>query len=182
MSVFLAKINESEYPVPCLDVLNFVSEEAFSSAAMQQMERTILEALDCEVTETNVASFIDYYVTDAVAPEDYHFEAQVGDVVHAAMEIVWKYVEYFLPVCLQGQPINLGTDRQKYQPFLHVPRSLAYNLRIYKPSLVAASIVAAARSSLHLMPIWPRRLEEKTGYEYAQLSDSLFTVSTSKTR
>ena len=50
------------------------------------------------------------------------------------------------------------------------------NFRKYKPSKVAAAVIAAVRDRLKIKYLFPRRLEELTGYNEDELDELLFLL------
>jgi hypothetical protein len=165
---FIGKLNELEYKFPGVETLMVVADEEFPLEVVRRMEVIILETLGWQVSELNLMSFIDYYVEEAVKADDYRRGTPVGDAADKAMQFVRKYVKYFLSVGIQGR-WHMHTQNTNQFAYPYTCSLLVYNFRMHTPSSVAASIVAATRFCLHLAPIWPRRLEERTGYQYAEI-------------
>lgn len=102
MLIYIAKYHEREENVPAIATLNFFSAEHFPISHVRNMELILLDCLEWHIGEPTVMSFIDYYVIQAVHPDDYHCDQPLSSV-DKARRYVRKYVEYFLQICLLGQ-------------------------------------------------------------------------------
>ena len=142
-----AKFDEIENRIPTIEQLNFFVHNSFERSEFHAMELLLLDHFSWNVDLPTAASFVDMFLVHSVLDDDSHSGRPLNNCTKARV-YVKKYVHYFLEISLQD-----------------------HKFLSFKPSVVTAAAVAAARSCLHLTPTWKPALVEITGYEYFEVCE-----------
>lgn len=145
------KIEENDPNVPSLIKLNGLLANAYTTADFIAMEVTILTFFDWHITIPTASTFLDIFSLNSFTQEDYN-----------------------------DMPKDLETEQTSVQQFERAIREtsdmiLKHSLQHLKlcnvkPSLLAASCVAAGRFYVKNLPVWNDRLVSVTGYKYYQIN------------
>lgn len=142
-----AKFDEIENRIPTIEQLNSFVHNSFERAEFHEMELLLLDHFSWKIALPTSASFVDIFLVQSVLRDDTHSDRPLNNCVKARV-YVKKYVHYFLEISLQD-----------------------HTFLSYKPSVVTAAAIAAARSCLHLSPIWNPALVNLTQYKYFDISE-----------
>ncbi|CCI44075.1 unnamed protein product [Albugo candida] len=134
-----AKYNGPECEVPPMSEFWEFGNRCYSINEIHSMELSTLTKLDWCLTALGPIHFVHYFVSRPVIFAD--DTMQDDSVVSEAIEYYRRYTEFFVDLCLQE-----------------------HQFRSFRPSLVAASILAASRQALGISPTWREELELLTGY------------------
>ncbi|XP_060559930.1 cyclin-J-like [Ruditapes philippinarum] len=128
-----------------IPVTQYNTGQPYTARQYLNMELNILKFSSFELCIPTVPNFLPYFLKVAVDEDDLRDGIPITSksTVETYLE---KHAFYFQEIVLQD-----------------------HMFRIYAPSLVAASCVAAARICLHLTPTWPKQMELMTDYYLEQL-------------
>lgn len=135
-----AKSEELDKLIPTIDTLSSFVQYAYGSHEFKRLELVILKFFHWNLNIPTAAHFIDYYLHNALDPTDIYLGKQLEDQFDNAEKAFERYAKYFLEISLQDVI------------FLE-----------HTPATVSACCVLASRKCMNLQPLWPRRLEIKTG-------------------
>ncbi|GAB9464871.1 hypothetical protein Gpo141_00002294 [Globisporangium polare] len=139
-----AKYLGPEEEVPPISEFWEFGNRCYSYEEIHEMELLTLSKLQWSLTALTPIHFTRYYLSQSVLFCD--DEIQGTDMVEEALEYYHKYNEFFVDLCLQE-----------------------YQFQAYRPSLVAAAILAASRKALGMSPLWREELTVLTGYGEEQV-------------
>lgn len=142
-----AKFDEIENRIPTIEQLNSFVHNSFDRSEFHAMELLLLDHFSWNVDLPTSASFVDMFLVHSVLNDDNHSGRPLNNCAKARV-YVKKYVHYFLEISLQD-----------------------HKFLSFKPSVVTAAAVAAARSCLHLTPTWKPALAELIQYEYFEICE-----------
>jgi len=145
-SLLLAsKVEEKESNVPKCSELNAFTKNQFPLSDFISLEIVILKYFNWNLCLPTACYFAEMWLPYAICETDSH---NYGPIVsfREAKAYFHQYVKYFLDLAMQESV------------FISTP-----------PSLLAASLLAAARAAFGLTPQWPKNLVGITGYEMKSL-------------
>ncbi|KAJ0405409.1 hypothetical protein ATCC90586_009448 [Pythium insidiosum] len=142
---------EEEVP-PMAEFWEF-GNRCYTIEEIHKMEMDTLNKLGWSLTALSPIHFVRFYLSQPVLFTN--DEIQGTDMVEEALEYYRKYADFFVDLCLQS-----------------------YQFQAYRPSLVAASILAASRKALGMSPLWREELTELTGYSPEQVEPCFIAVWT----
>ncbi|TMW55096.1 hypothetical protein Poli38472_013858 [Pythium oligandrum] len=146
-----AKYHGPEEEVPPISEFWEFGNRCYTYDEIRDMELTTLNNLQWSLTALTPIHFMRFYLSQPVLFSD--DEIQGADMVEEALEYYKKYADFFVDLCLQE-----------------------YQFQAYRPSLVAASILAASRKALGMTPLWREELGELTGYTPDQVEPCFSAV------
>ena len=130
--------------VPSVPELNEYAMDAYTSDLIQSMEMNVLNKLHWQLSSFTPLHFLGYYRGKGVL---YQQDTMSGKpLVEKLPRYVRKYSAFFADLSLQE-----------------------YGFQRYRPSLLAAAIVAASRKALHVAPLWRPELSALTGVAEAEM-------------
>jgi len=141
-----AKIEEKDGNVPRCSQLNTFVKNYFPLSDFFSLELVMLNFFNWNICLPTPCYFTSLLLPHAIQPSDHHNAGPILSFIKA-QAYFQEYVEFFLKVSLCDV-------------------SFIDTL----PSLLAASVIAAARRAFGLSPSWPDSLEVLTGYVEDQLS------------
>ncbi|XP_003225263.1 cyclin-J-like protein [Anolis carolinensis] len=149
--ILASKFEEKEKRVPKLEQLNNFSYASrlnlvLTKKDLLKIELLLLETFDWNLCLPTPAHYIDYYLFASVTESDLHSGWPITSMAEAR-SFIDKYSHYFLEVSLQDHA------------FLS-----------FRPSLVAAACVGAARICLEISPTWTPPLEGLTQYSWENIT------------
>ncbi|TYZ61669.1 hypothetical protein PybrP1_010668 [[Pythium] brassicae (nom. inval.)] len=133
-----------EEEVPPISEFWEFGNRCYSYEEIHEMELLTLAKLQWSLTALTPIHFTRYYLSQSVLFCD--DEIQGASMVEEALEYYHKYNEFFVDLCLQE-----------------------YQFQAYRPSLVAAAILAVSRKALGMAPLWREELTVLTGYGEEQV-------------
>ncbi|KAG1693076.1 hypothetical protein DVH05_023857 [Phytophthora capsici] len=117
----------------------------YSYEEISDTEAEIMQKLGWRLTTVTPLHFLQHYMGQTVLfAEDRLMGAELVDEAHA---YYCKYAAFFVDLVL-----------------------MEYSLQVYRPSVVAASILVASRKALGVTPLWRDELSALTGYDEKQVS------------
>ena len=135
--IVASKYEEVEERVPSPTEMTDYAQNVFSVDHLISMEVHILNKLKWELRAVTPLHFIGYYCTKGVLFDtDSMQEKPLVDKVPRYMK---KYCDFFADLCLQE-----------------------YTFQQYRPSILASSIILAARRALRIRPLWRAELSVLT--------------------
>jgi len=140
-----AKIEEKDGNVPRCSQLNAFVKNFFPLSDFFSLEMVMLNYFNWNICLPTTCYFTSILLPHAIQPSDHHNSGPILSFIKA-QAYFQEYVEFFLKVSL--------TD---------------VNFIDTLPSILAASVIAAARRAFGLSPTWPDKLEILTGYREDQL-------------
>ncbi|KAI6655144.1 cyclin-J-like [Oopsacas minuta] len=135
-----AKSEELDRLIPTIDTLSSFVQYAYGVEEFKRMELTVLKFYKWNLNIPTAAHFINYYLHNALDVSDIYRGKQLEDQFENAEKAFERYTKYFLEISLQ-EVIFLE----------------------HTPATVSACCVLASRKCMNIQPLWPRRLEIKTG-------------------
>ncbi|XP_038046887.1 cyclin-J-like isoform X2 [Patiria miniata] len=112
-----------------------------------QMELLLLQFFDWNITAPSAAHFLGYFLTEASGKCEKSFRNDYRDDCSEYSNVyMHKYTNYFLEISLQDHAFSFA-----------------------KPSLIAASCIAASRVCLQLSPTWTAGLTKITQYKWEHI-------------
>ncbi|XP_052902842.1 cyclin-J [Anopheles moucheti] len=144
------KIEENDPNVPTVSKLNRILANAYTPADFTAMEVTILTYFDWHITIPTASTFLDIFLLNCFTQDDYNDMPK-------DLETEQTSVERFAKAIQETSDTILKNSLQQIR------------LCAIKPSLLAASCVAAGRLNVKNLPVWNDRLVRITGYEYAEI-------------
>ncbi|DBA04478.1 TPA: LOW QUALITY PROTEIN: hypothetical protein N0F65_010074 [Lagenidium giganteum] len=139
-----SKFHGPEEEVPPTSEFWEFGNRAYSFADIHATELSTLTALEWSLTALTPIHFVHHFLAQRVFfPGD---RVQGFKVIDQARSYYDKYTDFFVDLCLQE-----------------------YSFQAYRPSLVAASILAASRKALGVSPLWREELTVLTGYNEEQV-------------
>jgi len=140
-----SKLDERDDLIPPLVSLKCIVHNNYTCDDFLQMELIIMQSLDWRLLLPTTEHFIGHYEESCLCDSDLHVGCVIKNMDKAHSYLL-KYIGYFLEVSLQD-----------------------YMFYSYLPSLIAASIIAAARICVKITPIWAPGLVQRTGYDYGDM-------------
>jgi len=140
-----AKIEEKDGHVPRCSQLNAFVKNYFPLSDFFSLEMVMLNYFNWNICLPTTCYFASILLPHAIHPSDHHNSGPILSFIKA-QAYFQEYVEFFLKVSL--------TDVSFIDTL---------------PSILAASVIAAARRAFGLSPIWSENLEMLTGYREDQL-------------
>ena len=134
-----AKSEELDTRIPTIDTLSVFVQYAYKQDEFKRMELMILKFYKWNLNIPTAAHFINYYLYKALDPTDLHQGKPLEDLEYAEKAFEC-YANYFLEISLQE-----------------------VNFLEHSPATVSACCVLVTRKCMNIQPLWPRRLEIKTG-------------------
>jgi len=146
------KFEEIDVKIPrASDLNNLIAPPGYTNLEYLQVELTILDFFKWKIGILTPAHFTEYYMMYGLSEADMHHDSIVSsDYIEKTWTYLKKYVNYFLEVCLQD-----------------------HYYRDFKPSLVGAACIAAARTCLNIEPVWSTNLQSATQYFILELNRPL---------
>ena len=135
-----AKCEELDRLIPTIDTLASFVHYAYGPKEFKRIELVILKFYKWNLNIPTAAHFINYYLHNALHPTDIYQGKPLDDKFENAEKAFERYAYYFLEISLQ-EIIFLE----------------------HTPATVSACCVLASRKCMNIQPLWPRRLEIKTG-------------------
>lgn len=140
-----AKIEEKDGNVPRCSQLNTFAKNYFPLSDFFSLEMVMLNYFSWNICLPTSCYFTSLLLPHAIQPSDHHNSGPILSFLKA-QAYFQEYVQFFLKVSLADVS------------FIDI-----------LPSILAASIIAAARRAFGLTPPWPDTLEMLTGYVEEQL-------------
>jgi hypothetical protein len=146
-----AKMEEKEERVPLVYELNQLCQSGYTAQLIVKMESLLLSLLEWNLSLVTPRHFLELYQS-AGAFEVHHDECLCSSPIPAykiatTQRSQREYAKLFVDLCLYD-----------------------HNFVNYRPSVVAAAALVAARRYLKITPLWPHRLAKATKWDYEGLS------------
>eukprot|EP00947_MAST-08B_sp_MAST-8B-sp1_P003609 g3609.t1 len=138
--IIAAKYEEVEEAVPTPADMTEYAQGVFTIDHLISMEVIILNKLKWELRAITPLHFIGYYCAKGVLFDTDHMQGK--PLVDKVPRYMKKYCDFFADLCLQE-----------------------YAFQQYVPSVLAASIILAARRALRIRPLWREELSTLTEHE-----------------
>lgn len=176
--LFSAKFDEIENRIPTIEQLNSFVQNSFERSEFHAMELLLLDHFSWSVDLPTAASFVDTFLVSSVLSDDIHSGQPLTNCTKAKV-YVKKYVHYFLEISLQGLLSFFNSSFSVVGSLFEstcIVNKIIYLFQdhrflLFKPSVVTAAAVAAARSCLHLTPTWKSALIELTKFEFFEICE-----------
>mmetsp|Transcript_9806 Transcript_9806/g.19062 ORF Transcript_9806/g.19062 Transcript_9806/m.19062 type:complete len:307 (+) Transcript_9806:290-1210(+) len=145
-----AKMEESPDAVPIVSELQQV-DAGFTSNHLQEMELKIMKFLDWRLQSCTYLHFLNIHINQGVLSSMDMLDGRQVEPKEESYLI--KYIFFFADICvLEADFLCLG------------------------PGLTSAAIIAAARHTVGVEPVWPADLNIKTGHSANEIRDSVARV------
>ncbi|NXF29273.1 CCNJL protein, partial [Nyctibius bracteatus] len=146
-----SKFEDNQVKVPKLQYLNHLAhlcnvDVVLNKQDLRRIEKVLLENFQWNLCLPTAAHYIDYYLCASVGANDRHNGWPVASLAKIK-PLLEKYAYFFLDLSLQDHT------------FLH-----------FRPSVIAAASVCAARICMQVSPMWSKELELTTWYFWEDLA------------
>ncbi|XP_067927847.1 cyclin-J-like [Watersipora subatra] len=149
-----AKFEEREVAIPRVKELLELTKKPYSLKLCMKMELAVLSHLKWQVGIPTVAHFCNYYSSQLIDSTDLLLDRPLKpDEVSTVDQLCRDYLSYLINLPLQD-----------------------INFRRLRPSVVACAVLAAVRQLVSLSPLWPDRLEAKSGISVNSFSGPLQNI------
>ncbi|CCI49617.1 unnamed protein product [Albugo candida] len=146
-----AKFNGSESKAPCRRNVWDFGNRAYTCKEINQMELRILSNLSWCLTTIEPIHFLEFHKSrNLLYPDD---KVYGHPMISKMSQVYDDYIDFFVDCCLQE-----------------------YKFRPYRPSVMAASILAVSRKALHIAPLWRKELRLLTGYNEGQIAPCISSI------
>ncbi|RLN80976.1 hypothetical protein BBJ28_00001285 [Nothophytophthora sp. Chile5] len=139
------KFQGTEEELPLMAEFWEMGNRMYSFDEISDAEAANFQKLGWRLTVVTPLHFLQHFMGQTVLfADDRLLGSELVDEAHG---YYCKYAEFFVDLVLQE-----------------------YSLQVYRPSVVAASILVAARKALDVTPLWRDELSALTGYDEAQVA------------
>jgi len=148
-----AKLEEIPDKVPTVPDFNDRTLDTYSVDLIRTCERVVLNHLEWNLLLTTPRSMLDFFLTEVSC-------VNYDDLI-------------------RGVPLSYETSREVEEWATCTAHSVMTTIVLdhqflrFRPSILAAVCLVVARRQARIEPLWPSRLERKTGYALADLTDCL---------
>jgi len=153
VSLLLAsKLEEKDAKIPKCSELNAFLKNHFPLSDFISLEIVMLKYFKWNLLFPTACNFAEIWLSHAIHPNDCHNQGPLISY-RDARAYFHQYVKYFLDLSMQDPS------------FIDI-----------RPSLLGASLLAAARIAFGLGPQWPHRLEAITGYSFECVQNNVVAL------
>ncbi|XP_075162122.1 cyclin J isoform X2 [Haematobia irritans] len=179
--ILAAKIEEADVDMPKFGDLNKLMDKCYSLQELKSIEVKVLSALDFNIIRPTAATFAEYFANRFITLQDFHvfcnhwYNEMTLNQYHHYNQQLPKYSEPQGQECASLHPIiwapcpygtyedMVNTISKTY--FVLIDVSLNYlKFANARPSIIAASCLAASRQMHGIFPTWTPFLIELTTY------------------